>query len=120
MVEPVNVCFETTLIAAQERADRGDMAGANALLDERRSRIECQRGADPPSLQARQAVCDLFGRPGSGDLAGRSLAYRATLTPVEALDSICTRQRRFHLPLTSYWQEIVRLDVADDGQAPQA
>ena len=117
MVEPINVVFETTLIAAQERADRGDLAGANALLDDVEAGLNAKGELTRPSLQARQAVCDLLAAQDRAILRADPLAYRATLTPVEALDLDLYAAAAFHLPLTSYWQEIVRLDVADDGQS---
>jgi hypothetical protein len=44
-------------------------------------------------------------------------AYRTTLTPANAPALEVQAAAAIRLPLTSYRQEIVRLDVADDGQS---
>ncbi len=72
MVAPVNVVFETALIAAQERADRGDMAGAECPAGRRGSRAGRQRGDDPPVATGAAGHLRSTGRPGPGDPARRS------------------------------------------------
>jgi len=117
MVAAANVVFETALIAAQERADRGDMAGADAVLDDVEAGLDSKGEMIRPSLQARQAICDLLDTQDRAILRADPGAYRATLTPVGALALEVQAAAEFRLPLTSYRQEIVRLDMADDGQS---
>ncbi|MBN1136849.1 MAG: hypothetical protein JXM73_09695, partial [Anaerolineae bacterium] len=117
IVEPVNVVFETTLIAAQEQADQGDMVGANALLDDIEAGLEAKGEMIRPSLQARQAICDLLAAQDRAILRADFHAYQATLAPAGALGLEIRAVEEFRLPLTSYWQEIVRLEIADDGQS---
>ncbi len=117
MVAPINVVFETALIAAQGRADRGDVAGANALLDDVEAGLDAKGELIRPSLQARQAICDLLAAQDRAILRADPRAYRATLAPADALALEVQALAAFRLPLTSYLQEIVRLDVADDGQS---
>jgi hypothetical protein len=117
MVEPDNVVFETALIAAQDQADRGDLAGANALLDDVEAGLDAKGELTRPSLQARQAICDLLAAQDRAILRADPRAYRATLTPVDALALEVQVAAEFLLPLTSYRQEIVRLDIAGDGQS---
>ena len=117
LVAPVNVVFETALIAAQSRADRGDMAGANALLDDVEAGLDAEGELTRPSLQARQAIYDLLATQDRAILRADPRAYRATLTPADALTLEVQSAALFRLPLTSYRQEIVRLETADDGQS---
>ena len=70
-----------------------------------------------PSLQARQAICDLLADQDRAILRADPRAYRATLAPADALTLEVQASAAFRLPLTSYRQEIVRLDLAGDGQS---
>jgi hypothetical protein len=117
MVEPVNVVFETALIAAQDRADQGDVAGANVLLDDVEAGLDAKGEPTRPSLQARQAIYDLLAAQDRAVLRADPRAYRTTLAPADAPALEVQAAAAIRLPLTSYRQEIVRLDVADDGQS---
>ncbi len=116
-VEPVNVVFETALLAAQDRAAQGDMAGANALLDDIEAGLDAEGEPVGPSLRARQDICDLLTTQDRAILRADPRAYRATLAPIDALALEVQVAAELRLPLTSYWQEIVRLDIADDSQS---
>jgi len=120
LVAPVNVVFETALIAAQERANRGDLAGANALLDDVGEGVEDKGEMATPSLQARQAVCTLLSAQDRAILRADPRAYRATLLPANALALELQMAAEFRLPLTGYSQELVRLDIATGGQSAAA
>jgi len=117
MVAPVNVVFETALISAQEQASRGDVAGADALLDDVEEGLEGKGEMTRPSLQARQAICDLLSTQDRAILRADPRAYRATLTPASALALEVRVAAEFRLPLTGYRQELVRLGIAGDGQS---
>jgi len=117
LAEPVNVVFETALMAAQDRAAQGDMAGANALLDDVEAGLDAKGEPIRPSLQARQAICDLLAAQDRAVLRADWGTYRATLAPADTLALEVQAAAEFRLALTSYRQEVVRLDLADNGQS---
>lgn len=116
-VEPVNVVYETALLSAQALAAQGDMAGAGALLDDIEAGLDAEGEPVRLSLRARQAICDLLAAQDRAILWADLPAYRATLTPGDVLTLEAQAAAQFRLPLTGYRQEIVRLDIAADGQS---
>jgi len=109
--------LETALIAAQGRADRGDMEGAALLLDDVEAALDAQGEPTRPSLQAGRAILDLLATQDRALLRADRSAYQATLDRGSAPALQARIEETIGLPLTDYWQELVRLDVADDGQS---
>lgn len=115
---PANLVLETALIAAGERARRGDLAGGSALLDEVEAALNA--GGDVtglPALEARQAILELLARQDRAVRLAGVGAYRDTLDPAFARALGDQVDDVVRPPYTEYWQEVVRLDVADDGQS---
>lgn len=112
---PVNIVLETALIAAQERTGRGELDGAFALLDDVEAALDAGGELIRPSLKARQAIIDLLATQDRAVLRADTGAYLATLDPafVPILDAAVGEKLR--LPFVAYKQELVRLDVSDDG-----
>ncbi len=112
---PANLVLETALIAAQERLHRGDLAGAAALLDDVEAGLEADGGLDRPSLAARRAIVDLLAAQDRALLRADARAYRATLAPDSALAGDEAVAEALGPPFVAWRQELVRLDLADDG-----
>jgi len=112
---PANVVLETALIAAQERLKGGDLGGAASLLDDVEAALDA--GGEPvrPSLEARLEISELIANQDRAVLRADREAYLDTwetnYTPPAALTET------LQLPFTAYRQEVVRLDVAGDGQS---
>ncbi len=109
--EPRNIILETALIAVQERLYGGDPAGAAALLDDVEAALDA--GGEPvrPSLRARAEILEMLAAQDRAILRADTAAYEATL------DRAFTGQReRLAPPFTAHWQEVVRLDLDEDGR----
>jgi len=116
---PANLVLETALIAAQERLHRGDLAGAAALLDDVEAGLEADGGLDRPALAARRAIVDLLAAQDRALLRADARAYRATLAPDSALAGDDAVAEALGPPFVAWQQELVRLDLADDGRHAQ-
>jgi len=112
---PVNLALETALIAAQERLHSGDLAGAAALLDDVEASLDGGGSLDRPSLAAREALVELLAAQDRAVLRADARAYRDTLAPAWALALGRTLTETLSLPFVAYRQELVRLDLSDDG-----
>lgn len=111
----LNVVLETALIAAHDRASDGDFEGAAALLDDVETALDGGGTLTRPSLTARRAILDLVERQDRAILRAGPDAYRATLTPDSELGLGAAMDALLQTPFRAYRQEMVRLDVADDG-----
>jgi hypothetical protein len=109
----VNIVLETALIAAQERMSAGDWSGAASVLYDVEAALDADGALDRPSLQARLAVLGLLSQQDRAVRRGDVPAYRGTLEAGGELDSDV--EAFLARPFTTYRQEVVRLDVADDG-----
>jgi hypothetical protein len=117
---PVNLVLETALIAAGDRANRGDLAGGSALLDEVQAALDAHGNVKGlPSLEARQTIVDLLAVQDRAARIADAESYKATLDPGYAQALGGGLDELLLPPYTEYWQELVRLDVADDGQSAQ-
>jgi hypothetical protein len=111
----VNVVLETALIAAHERLYKGDFEGAAALLEDVETTLDDGGTLTRPSLTARRAILTLVHAQDRAILLAAADAYRATLAQgsnlrlEQAVDSL------LQTPFTAYQQEMVRLDIAEDG-----
>jgi hypothetical protein len=114
---PVNVALETALIAVQDRLNGGDSEGAAALLDDVEAALDAGGALERPSLQARQAILDLVARQDRAILRADAPVYLETLAPAYARKAAV--EELLQTPFVAYEQEIVRLDVADDGLSAQ-
>jgi hypothetical protein len=114
--EPANVVLETALIAAQENLYDGDPAAAAALLDDVEAALDAGGVADRPSLQARQAIVEMVAAQDRAILRADTDAYLATVDPASALALESVVEERLQPPLITYRQEVVRLEMADDGR----
>ncbi len=112
---PANVALETALIAAQERLKGGDPGGAAALLDDVEASLDAGGDLVRPSLEARLEILELIADQDRAVLRAGMEAFldtwETTYTPPAALTET------LQLPFTAYRQEVVRLDVAGDGQS---
>jgi hypothetical protein len=117
--DPLNVVLETALIAAQERLYGGDAVGAAALLNDMQAALDAGGDLTRPSLQARAALLDLVAAQDRAVLRADADAYRYTLAPTSALARDAAVADRLAPPFVAYEQEMVRLDVADDGRSAQ-
>ena len=111
--DPPNVVLETTLIAAQERLDSGDLEGTRSLLDDVEAALDDGGALNRPSLQARHEILELLAVQDRAILRADADAYRETLDhdyvhPVADDDLL-------QMPFTAFEQEVVRLDIAADG-----
>jgi hypothetical protein len=128
---PINVAIETALIAAQERQYRGDPDGATALLADVEAALdaaqEAAQGAGQvadsllaqPSLQARSEILKHLEAQDRAVLRADAEAYRSTLSPASPLALDAVVEARLQPPFVAYAQEVVRLDLSDDGRSAQ-
>jgi hypothetical protein len=114
---PVNVALETALIAVQDRLHGGDPEGAAALLDDVEAALDSGGALERPSLQDRQAILDLVALQDRTILRADAPAYLETLAPAYAGEAGV--EELLQTPFVAYEQEVVRLDVADDGLSAQ-
>jgi hypothetical protein len=112
---PANVVLETALIAAQEHLRAGDPAGANSLLDDVEAALNDGGRLVRPSLEARLAILELLAAQDRAVLRADLSGYLGTCEADYAPPT--TLAEALQLPFTSYRQEVVRLDLADDGQS---
>ncbi len=112
---PLNLVLETALIAAQERLHKGDLAGAAMLLDDVEDSLDAGGSLDRPSLAARQAILELLAAQDRAVIRADARAYRDTLAPAWALAGGSQVTETLSPPFVAYRQELVRLDLADDG-----
>jgi hypothetical protein len=117
---PQNIILETALIAAQERQHSGDTAGAAALLDEVEAALDGDAGWQAASLQALEAVLELLARQDRTVLRADAAAYRQTLVPGSSLAQAKAVDVALAPAYTAYWQELVRLELSDNGQRARA
>ena len=110
---PVNVALETALIAAQNRLHSGDTGGAADLLDAVKAALDNGGDLSHPALEGRQAILNLLAEQDRAILLAEPWRYLKTLEQASPLRH--TAEDRLMTPYTSYQQEIVRLDLADDG-----
>jgi hypothetical protein len=112
---PVNVVLETALIAAQERMYGGDLEGATALLDDVEAALDEGGDLTRSSLAARRAILGVVAAQDRAVLRADAGAYLDTLDPASGLARDEEVQDRLQPPFTAYEQELVRLDLSDDG-----
>jgi hypothetical protein len=117
--EPVNIVLETALIAVQERMYSGDLAGAEALLDDVEAALDAGGSLERPSLQAGQEILELVAAQDRAILRASAAAYLDTLDSASLLAEETAVEQRLAPPLTAFQQELVRLDVAEDGLSAQ-
>jgi hypothetical protein len=113
------VVLETALLAAQDRLYSGDLRGATALLDDIEAALDMGGEFTRPSLSARKEIVDLVAAQDRAVLRADASAYGGTLDPASALARQEAVQEALHPPFTAYFQEIVRLDLADDGTSAE-
>jgi hypothetical protein len=111
--DPVNVALETALIAGQVRLHRGDLDDATALLDDVEAALETDGEPNRPSLQARMAILELLAEQDRAILLADKSGYLDTISPAYVSNTPITDT--LQLPFTTSAQEVVKLDVADDG-----
>jgi hypothetical protein len=111
--EPANVALETALIASQDQLQSGDLDDASALLDDVEAALDSSEGLDRPSLQSRLAILELLHEQDRAILLADASGYLDTVTSTYAAGP--SIETTLQLPFTSYDQEVMRLDVADDG-----
>jgi hypothetical protein len=116
---PVNLVLETALIAAQERAHDGDLSGAQSLLDDVEAALDEGGALKRSSLLRRLEILEALAAQDRAVLRADAAAYRDTLEPTSALAGTGEIAERLGPALGSYWQEPVRLDLADDGLRAQ-
>jgi hypothetical protein len=116
---PRNVALETALIAVGERLDHGDLAGAEALLDDVENTLNADGAPQRPALRDRLDIIDLLAQQSRAILRADRDAYLDTVAPDSVLAADQAVKERLQPPFTSYHQEVVRLDVADNGQSAQ-
>ncbi len=112
---PRNLVLETALIAAQEQVYSGDFEGASALLDDVEAALDDGGDLARPSLVARQQILEALAAQDRAILRADAAAYRGSLAPGSSLAQPEAVARRLAPPFRAYEQELVRLDVADDG-----
>jgi hypothetical protein len=112
---PVNLVLETALIAAQERAENGDLDGARALLDDVAASLDAGGAPAPPSLAARRQILEALAAQDRAILLADAEAYRAGLATGSELARPEAVTERLAPPFRAYRQEAVRLDLSDDG-----
>ena len=111
----VNVVLETALVAAREKMNNGSFQGAVALLDDIEAALDGDGEETRPALEARTAILDLVAAQDRAILRADAKAYGTTLDPASPLAQAATVEAGLEPPFTSYQQEMVRLDVSDDG-----
>jgi hypothetical protein len=114
---PVNIVLETALIASQERVQKSDRTGATALLDDVEAALDAGGMLTRPSLQARGDILEMIAAQDRSILRADADAYRDTLVPASGLGQDIVVEEVLRPPFTAYQQEVVRLDVADDGHS---
>jgi hypothetical protein len=107
--------LETALIAVQERLYGGDPEGATMLMDDVEAALEAGGLLTRPSLQARQAILDLVAAEDRAVLRADPDAYRDPLDPAFAQSLGGDLEVDLQVPFTAYRQQVVRLDLAQDG-----
>jgi hypothetical protein len=112
---PVNLVLETALIAAQERTYDGDLRGARALLDDVEAALDAGGVLTRPSLVARREILDLLAAQDRTVLRADAEGYRDSLEPASNLAGAEAIAERISPPFRAYQQELVRLDLPDDG-----
>jgi hypothetical protein len=111
----LNVTLETALIAADERLRDGDFEGAAALLDDVEAALDDGGRLTRPSLVVRKAILELVETQDRAVLRAEADAYRATLARTSDLRLRRAVDALLQTPFIAYRQEMVRLDVAEDG-----
>jgi hypothetical protein len=117
---PVNIILETVLIAAQERLAEGDPAGAAALLDDVEAALDAGGELIRPSLLARQSILEALAAQDRAVLIADADAYRRTLDPNYAKLLGDRVEEALQVPFVAYRQEVVRLDVHENGLGADA
>ena len=112
--EPVNVTLETALIAVQDRLHSGDPAGAESLLEDIEDALDAGGRLDAPSLRARREVLELLDTQERALILADGATYRATLDARYARDA--EAMELLKMPINAYEQELVRLDLDDNGR----
>jgi hypothetical protein len=112
---PVNLVLETALIAAQERAYDGDLSGARALLDDVEAALDAGGELTRPSLMARRQILEALVAQDRAVLRADADGYRDSLAPASNLAGTEAIAERLAPPFRAYEQELVRLDLSDDG-----
>jgi hypothetical protein len=107
--------LETALIAAQERTEAGDLGGAEALLDDVEAALDAGGELARPSLAARRQILEALAAQDRAILRADADTYRAGVAPNSELARAAAIAERLAPPLRSYEQEMVRLDLSDDG-----
>ncbi len=114
---PANVVLETALIAAQTHLRNGDLDRASSLLEDVEASLDAGGPLVRPSLEARLQILELVESQDRAVLRADMEAYLETWDRTHEPSS--TLVGMLQLPFTAYWQEVVRLDVAADGQSAQ-
>jgi|GEM_PF-987504 len=116
--KPANVVLETALIAAQERLYGGDLGGAAGLMDDVEAALDAGgsgEGLDLPSLNARRAILKQVAAQDRAVLRADAGAYLSTVRSMSTLALDRAWEEKLQPPLSTYRQEVVRLDLGDDG-----
>jgi hypothetical protein len=116
---PANVVLETAFIAVQERMYAGDLQGATDLLDDIEAALDANGEFSRPSLSSRKEVVDLVAAQDRAVLRADAEAYADTLDPSSALARNEAVQEALYPAFTAYRQEVVRLDLAGDGNSAE-
>jgi hypothetical protein len=106
------------LIAAQERLYGGDPGGAAGLMDDVEAALDAGgsgEGLDLPSLNARRAILKQIVAQDRAVLRADAGAYPSTVRPMSTLALERAWVERLQPPFSTYRQEVVRLDLGDDG-----
>jgi hypothetical protein len=119
MNAPANVVLETAFIAVQDRMYGADLEGASGLLDEIEAALDANGEFASPSLRAREEIVDLVARQDRAVLRADPESYLDTLEPSSALARNEAVEEALHPAFTAYRQEVVRLDLTEDGNAAQ-
>ena len=112
---PVNLVLETALIAAQERTYDGDLNGARSLLDDVEAALDAGGELASPSLMARRQILEALAAQDRAVLRADADGYRDSLAPTSDLARAEAIAERISPPFRAYQQELVRLDLTDDG-----
>jgi hypothetical protein len=112
---PVNIVLETTLMAAQERLVEGDSDGVNLLLDDVEAALDAGGELIRPSLLARRSILEALAAQDRAVLLADVDAYRSTLASGHARLLGDRIEEALQVPFVSYRQEVVRLELDDDG-----
>ena len=112
---PVNLVLETALIAAQERTYDGDLSGARALLDDVEAALDAGGELIRPSLMARRQIPEVLAAQDRAVLRADADVYGDSLAPTSDLARAEAIAERLAPPFRAYQQELVRLDLSDDG-----